>query len=74
MNLIYLITTVTNGIRPYYVLLDGHQSRFDVEFLMYVNDDGHMWSIVIGGLYGAALWQEEDLFQQKKRLFNEKKR
>lgn len=47
--------TVTNGIRPY-VLLDGHQSRFDVEFLMYVDDDGHRWSIVIGGLYGAALW------------------
>jgi hypothetical protein len=51
------------GYRPY-VILDGHQSRFDLDFLTYVNDENHRWSIVIGVPYGTALWQVGDSVQQ----------
>jgi hypothetical protein len=52
-----------NGFRPY-VILDGHQSRFDIEFLNYMNHDDHRWSVVIGVPYGTALWQVGDSRQQ----------
>jgi hypothetical protein len=52
-----------NGFRPY-VILDGHQSRFDIEFLNYMNDDRHRWSVVIGVPYGTALWQVGDSREQ----------
>jgi hypothetical protein len=51
------------GLRPY-VILDGHQSRFDVEFLSYMNSPEHRWSVVIGVPYGTALWQVGDSRQQ----------
>jgi hypothetical protein len=51
------------GIRPF-VLLDGHSSRFDVEFLRYINDPTHMWSVCIGVPYGTSLWQVGDSVQQ----------
>jgi hypothetical protein len=51
------------GIRPF-VLLDGHSSRFDVEFLKYINDPTHMWSVCIGVPYGTSLWQVGDSVQQ----------
>jgi hypothetical protein len=37
----------TKGRRPF-VLLDGHSSRFNLEFLAYMNDNSHRWSVYIG--------------------------
>jgi hypothetical protein len=51
-----------------FVLLDGHQSRFDVEFLEYINDDEHPWCFAIGVPYGTALWQVGDSSQQNGAL------
>jgi hypothetical protein len=52
-----------NSLRPY-VILDGHNSRFDIDFLRYINQSSHRWSVVIGVPYGTALWQVGDLVQQ----------
>ena len=35
------------GMIPF-VLLDCHQSRFELEFLEYINDDDHLWNVSIG--------------------------
>jgi hypothetical protein len=51
------------GIRPF-VLVDGHGSRFDVEFLQYINNENHRWSVCIGVPYGTSLWQVGDSTQQ----------
>jgi hypothetical protein len=52
-----------NGIRPF-VLLDGHASRFDIEFLEYINNKTHKWSVCIGVPYGTSLWQVGDSIYQ----------
>ena len=52
-----------NGIRPF-VLLDGHGSRFGLEFLKYINEDSHRWSVCIGVPYGTAYWQIGDSTEQ----------
>lgn len=44
-----------NGLTPF-MLLDGHGSRFDVQFLEYINDSTHKWTMCLGVLYGTALW------------------
>jgi hypothetical protein len=31
-----------------FILFDGHDSRFNLEFLKYICDDNHPWSICIG--------------------------
>jgi hypothetical protein len=49
--------------RPF-ILLDGHASRFDSEFLNYVNDDQHRLSVCIGVPYGTSLWQVGDSVYQ----------
>lgn len=51
------------GRKPF-VLLDGHQSWFDIEFLEYINDPDHEWCFSIGIPYGTALWQVADSMQQ----------
>ncbi len=51
------------GIRPF-VLLDGHSTRFDIEFLEYINDSKHRWSVCIGVPYGTSLWQVGDSVYQ----------
>jgi hypothetical protein len=56
------------GIRPS-VLLDGHGSRFIIEFLEYINNhQNHKWSICIGVPYGTSLWQVGDS-TQRNRVF-----
>ena len=71
-----------NGLIPF-VLLDGHHSRFDVEFLCYVNDEKHRWNVTLGVPYGTAFWQVGDSSEQngtfkmllgkaKKELFEKK--
>ena len=52
-----------NGLIPF-MLLDGHGSRFDLEFLEYVNDDKNQWNPCIGVPYGTALWQVADSEEQ----------
>ena len=51
------------GMQPF-VLLDGHQSRFDAQFLEYINDVKHPWCFCIGVPYGTALWQVGDSKEQ----------
>ena len=66
-----------NGISPF-MLLDGHQLHFDVNFLCYVNNDVSKWSICIGVPYVTAYWQVGDSSEQndkfKMRLTKEKKK
>ena len=47
-----------------FMLLDGHQSRFDLEFLRYINSYPHKWNVCIGVPYGTALWQVGDSSEQ----------
>ena len=47
-----------------FMLLDGHQSRFDLEFLRYINKYPHRWNVCIGVPYGTALWQVGDSSEQ----------
>ena len=41
----------------HFLLLDGHNSRFNVPFLEYVTDDAHQWMFCIGVPYGTVIWQ-----------------
>lgn len=64
------------GYTPF-VLLDGHQSRFELEFLKYINDPDHRWNTCIGVPYGTSLWQVGDSQQQNgkfKMLLTKRKR
>jgi hypothetical protein len=49
----------SNGKRPF-LLLDGHHSRFDINFLDYVHSDPNRWEVCIGVPYGTHLWQVAD--------------
>jgi len=40
-----------------FLLMDGHGSRFELEFLQYINNKEHEWSVCIGVPCGAHLWQ-----------------
>ena len=46
------------------LLLDGHQSRFEQDFLTYINNDETKWHAAIGVLYGTHLWQVGDSSEQ----------
>ena len=46
------------------MLLDGHQSRFDLDFLRYINTYPHRWNVCIGVPYGTAFWQVGDSSEQ----------
>ena len=64
------------GLIPF-VLLDGHQSRFDLSFLEYINADEHKWNVCLGVPYGTAVWQVADSSEQNglfKMLLGEKKK
>jgi hypothetical protein len=47
-----------------FVLLDGHQSRFEEGFLRYINDPAHRWVVAIGVPYGTHIWQVGDSSEQ----------
>ena len=47
-----------------FLLLDGHQSRFEIDFLRYINDPKTKWNTCIGVPYGMSLWQVGDSSQQ----------
>ena len=50
------------GVAPF-VMLDGHGSRFHLEFLEYINDPKHKWNVCLGVPYGTALWKIGDAEQ-----------
>jgi hypothetical protein len=51
------------NLKPF-LLLDGHGSRFEVEFLKYIANKEHPWSICFGVPYGTNLWQVADSSDQ----------
>ena len=73
----------SDGQKPF-LLLDGHQSRFDIPFLDYIHTAEHEWVCCLGVPYGTHLWQVADSSQlngnfkvaltKKKRQFFEIKR
>ena len=66
-----------SGIKPF-LLVDGHQSRFDLKFLEYINATETEWAVCIGVPYGTAFWQLGDSSKQngtyKMRMTSEKKK
>ena len=42
------------------LILDGHPSRINLDFLRYINDDDHEWFVNIGVPYLTHLWQVAD--------------
>ena len=53
-----------------FLLLDAHHSRYDLEFLQYINDDAHKWCVCIGVPYGTHLWQVADSEEQNGSFTN----
>jgi len=51
------------GLNPF-LLLDGHGSRFDLNFLDYVNAVDTKWECCIGLPYGTSYWQVGDSSEQ----------
>jgi hypothetical protein len=43
------------GRRPF-VLLDGYNNQFDLEFLENITSNSHCWPVCIGVPYGTSLW------------------
>jgi hypothetical protein len=50
------------------LLLDGHHSRMDLEFLEYINTPAHKWNVCIGVPYATHLWQVADSSQINRKL------
>jgi len=42
------------------VILDGHPSRMDSEFLTHINEITSKWTAVLGAPYGTSKWQLHD--------------
>ena len=47
------------GVIPF-LLLDGHDSRFDLPFLKYILAENYEWCVCIGVPYGTSYWQLGD--------------
>ena len=73
----------SEGKTPF-LLLDGHQSRFEVPFLNYIHENDHKWTVCLGVPYGTHIWQVADssqlngkfkieLTKAKKKFFNIKR-
>ena len=63
----YGVIDRTDGRKPF-LLIDGHNSRFQLNFLSYVIDPAHEWVVCIGVPYGTALWQVGDASEQNGSL------
>ena len=63
----YGVIDRTDGRKPF-LLIDGHNSRFQLNFLSYVIDPTHEWVVCIGVPYGTALWQVGDASKQNGSL------
>jgi hypothetical protein len=53
----------SDGVPPF-LLLDGHGSRFDYDFLKYINEPETKWNVCIGVPYGTSYWQVGDSNEQ----------
>jgi hypothetical protein len=53
----------STGLNPF-LLLDGHGSRFELEFLEYINTCETKWCVNIGLPYGTSYWQVGDSSEQ----------
>jgi hypothetical protein len=53
----------STGLNPF-LLLDGHGSPFDLEFLEYVMAADTKWHVEIGLPYGTSYWQVGDSSEQ----------
>jgi hypothetical protein len=53
----------STGLNPF-LLLDGHGSRFELEFLEYINCKESKWEVNIGLPYGTSYWQVGDSTEQ----------
>ena len=42
------------------LLVDGHGSRFDLDFLQYICDENNKWTVIFGVPYETSLWQVVD--------------
>jgi hypothetical protein len=54
----------SEGVPPPFVLLDGHSSRFQPQFLKYITDPRHTWEVCLGLPNGTHVWQVGDSKQQ----------
>jgi hypothetical protein len=46
------------------LIIDGHESRLDPEFLTYINDPDHIWKVCLGVPYATNFWQVGDSAEQ----------
>jgi hypothetical protein len=53
----------STGLNPF-LILDGHGSRFELEFLEYINTCETKWCVNIGLPYGTSYWQVGDSSEQ----------
>ena len=53
----------STGLNPF-LLLDGHGSHFELEFLEYINCKESKWEVNIGLPYGTSYWQVGDSTEQ----------
>ena len=60
---INLFPRLPGGPTPFLVV-DGHQSRLDPDFIEYINDKRHRWVVCFGVPYATTLWQVGDASEQ----------
>jgi hypothetical protein len=53
-----------NKRRVPFLLVDGHDSRFNTSFLHYINNESTQWMVCIGVPYGTSYWQVGDSNEQ----------
>jgi len=53
----------TTSLNPF-LLLDGHGSQFELEFLSYIHSEDTKWDVCIGLPYGTSYWQVGDSTEQ----------
>ena len=58
-----LFPCINDGPIPM-LILDGHQSRLDPQFVDYKKEKGHKWKICLGVPYATTLWQVGDASEQ----------
>ena len=65
----YNIFDCSDGVPPF-LILDAHGSRFDLQFLEYINLPLHKWNVCIGVPHGTSYWQVGDSTKQSGVLQN----
>jgi hypothetical protein len=49
----------STGLNPF-LLLDGHTSQFELDFLTYIHQRETKWDVCVGLPYGTSYWQVGD--------------